>query len=164
MKNEGKETILRWFSSCSANDIPGIALLMPNGDWEGFPHQMTLCGRNVLEVRSLEPGESYVLHFRLADPLLQLDTSFPPDDGRIHMYDRYRRLLEGPGPRMIRAQWNIDGCIASEKFKHDMNLEPFAAVALCHGGAKPNSQFIALQSNELTLRSGAPDSGPLGSN
>lgn len=150
LKNEGEQTVLLLFSSCDGG-VPGIEIQMPNGDWEAFPHEPIVCTRNVLVLRSLAHGESYVLHFRLGDPLMSLDTTFPPDDGLIHLHDQYRSLLGGTGPRAIRAYWNFDGCIASEKFKSDVGVDPYAP-GLCSEGTDPIPQFAVVRSNELILR------------
>lgn len=87
IKNEGTETILRFFLSCSDRSI-GFDLLMPDGNWEPFPSSirstypgqgntftlmMPDCGRNIFMAEGFRPGESYVLHLRLTDPSLWLE-------------------------------------------------------------------------------------------
>jgi hypothetical protein len=150
VKNEGPETVLRWTGSCGDTSL-GFDLQRSDGNWESFPvSELPVCGRNVLELQRLSPGESYVWHLRLADPALYLDTG--PDDGLIHPNLQGYGFLTRPGPHTIRAHWYVNGCVASNKLKPGSSLgDPFAARSLCAQGTEPKQQFIVLQSNELRL-------------
>jgi hypothetical protein len=170
IKNVGDETILRFFGSCNDMSI-GFDLLMPDGNWELFPSSagfvypgegdshivmIPICTRNIFMVEGFWPGESYVLHLRLADPDLWLDTAFPapdPDDGLIHMHqEKGYAILERSGPHTIRAHRYISGCAASAKLRPGSDPNPLAYQSLCVGGSASKLRFV-LQSNELKLES-----------
>ena len=173
IKNVGDEIILRFFGSCSDTSI-GFDLLVPDGNWEPFPSStgfvypgeggthivmMPMCGRNIFMVEGFWPGESYVLHLRLADQNLWLDTAFPapdPDDGLIHMHqEKGYAILERSGPHTIRAHRYISGCFGSHGLKPSNDLNALAWRSLCVGGKEPKLSFV-LQSNQLTLESDPP--------
>ena len=153
MKNEGKKTILHWYSSC-AGDEPGFEVRKDDGSWAQLVRntgEVPLCSRNMLEVQALRPGQSVIGTVRLGDAALNLDTAFPPDDGFIHTNKGYL-LLAGPGPRTIRARWALLGCVASDALKPGDTLNPFAPGAQCLDGTSPDPlQPWLLQSNELRL-------------
>ncbi len=151
LKNEGTKMILSWHTSC--DEGIDFDIVSEDGDWEQFPRGgIMICSRNVLFVRKLLPGESYVRHLRLADPSLGLNTSAPPsdDDGFIHARGRGYTLLKGHEPLTIRARWRANACIASDAIKPDSDLNPFAGGALCAGGKEPHS--VVLTSEALQLR------------
>jgi hypothetical protein len=160
IKNAGDETILRFFGSCNDMSI-GFDLLMPDGHWGPFPSftgfVLPLCTRSISMVEGFWPGESYVLHLRLADPDLWLDTEFPapdPDDGLIHMHqEKGFAILERSGLHTIRAHRHINGCVAFHELKPGNDLHALAWRSLCVGGKEPKLSFV-LQSNGLTLESG----------
>ena len=160
IKNEGTETILRFFLSCSDRSI-GFDLLMPDGNWEPFPSSIgsTYPGRNIFMAEGFRPGESYVLHLRLTDPSLWLDTAFPsrdPDGGLPHKrQEKGYALLEGLGSHTIRAHRYIEGCTASAKLRPGSDLNPLAYKSLCVGGSASKLRFV-LQSNELSLETESP--------
>jgi hypothetical protein len=170
IKNEGGETVLRSYLSCSDRSI-GIDLLMPNGNWQPFPGNegfvypgpgtaFTLmepvCGANGLVLEGYRPGESRVFHMRLADPSLWLDTAFPapPVPGHPPNHEKGYAILTGPSPVVIRARMSIAGCIASNQLKRDDVLD---LRSLCTKGSEVKERFVALQSNELQLDPEHPD-------
>jgi hypothetical protein len=147
LKNEGKETVLHWSSTCGGAGI-GFDLRKPDGNWEPFPtDEPSACSATVLVVESLLPGKSSVVHFRLAD--LELDTAFPSDDGTLHPHKGFA-LITGPGQYTIRANWSIWGCSTSEKLEGGA-LYPTTAVSMCAHGTKPEQGFALLRSNELSV-------------
>jgi hypothetical protein len=173
IKNVGDETILRFFGSCNDMSI-GFDLLMPDGNWEPFPSSagfvypgegdthivmLPVCTRNISMVEGFWPGESYVLHLRLADPDLWLDTAFPapdPDDGLIHMHpEKGYAIIERSSPHTIRAHRYISGCAAFHGLKPGNDLHALSWRSLCVGGKEPKLSFV-LQSNGLTLESDPP--------
>ena len=173
IKNEGNEAILRFFLSCSDRRA-GFDLLMPDGKWKTFPSSIGFvypgegktftvnlpsCGRNIFMAEAFWPGESYVLHLRLADQNLWLDTAFPApdrDDGLPHKHqEKGYALLEGSGPHTIRAHRYIEGCTASAKLRPGSDPNPLAYRSLCVGGSASKLRFV-LQSNELKLESESP--------
>ena len=155
LKNEGKETLLTWSSSCGDTSI-GFDLMKPDGTWGPIPSPPFLvCSSNVLTVRRVPPGKSYTLHVRLADPNLTLDTAFPkpgPGDGPLHEHPEkgYVRI-SGPGPYTIRARWDINGCAASDKLKPESALNPFSVQSLCVNGSALKPHFASLTSNEIPM-------------
>jgi len=150
LKNEGKESIIRWYSSCM-DDFRSFEVQKADGSWEELNREFPICTRNVLEVQTLAPGDSISGTFRLADSYLGLDTSFPPDDGLLHMNRGYL-LLAGPGTRTIRVRWSLQACVASDKLQPGVAPEPFSASRFCVGGVPPDtSQPWVILSNELEL-------------
>jgi hypothetical protein len=152
VKNEGTETVLRWSMSCGDLGI-GFDLKKSDGGWEPFTMggDLPICSRNMLEVRKLSPGDSYVQHIRLADRFYTGTAFPPPDDGLIHPHHQGYEFLTAPGPHTIRARWYVDGCVASDKLTPGGVLEAFAARSLCVAGTEVKQQFIVLQSDGLTL-------------
>ena len=145
LKNEGRETILSWWSTCGVISI-GFDLLKTDGKWEPFPIAHWTCASTVAGVESLPPGKDYVVHLRLADqlPFLEMDTS------------RVDALLSGLGEYTIRARWEVWGCVASDKLKPGSSLELFTASSLCVDGTEPKQRFVVLQSNPLKLPANLP--------
>ena len=139
--------ITRWFTSCPG-DFPGVKLKMPNGQWEPLPNEPYpyLCPRNMLTGESLAPGETKVERLRLADPASNLNLKYPPNDGLIHVQDRYINLLASR-PSLIQAQWHINAC-ASKKFNSKKSREPFP----CLGRAKVQQFATVVYSNEVNLQ------------
>ncbi len=159
LKNEGTDTILRWFSSCPSNGVD-VRIEIQNGDrgWQIFPQgELIVCSRNVLGVQSIAPGKSYEYRLRLADPGLQLDTELPNalNDYHQSLLTNTRRgyaLLTGQGSPVIRAVWKITGCIAAQTQRGSaQELDPFVTQSLCVESNQQEQGFILLQSNELKL-------------
>jgi hypothetical protein len=145
LKNEGKETVLQWSSTCGGAGI-GFDLRKPDGNWEPFPtDEPSVCSANVLGVESLLPGKSSIVHLRLAD--LELDTAFPSDDGPLHPHKGFA-LITGPGQYTIRANWSIRGCSTSDKLEGGA-LDPTTAVSICAHGTEQD--FAHLRSKELSV-------------
>ena len=151
VENKGKETILRWTSSCGAD--ASFDLKKPDGDWEPFSknYDLPMCARNVLSVQRLSPGDRYVEQIRIADASPTSTAFPPPDDDFIYPRHDGFDFLTAPGPHIIRARWYIDGCVASDKLKPGDILEPFSARSSCVSGTQPKHLSIFLQSNELNL-------------
>jgi hypothetical protein len=156
LKNEGKETILSFSSSCGEQWRVWFDLLNADGSWQPFPkskdfRDLPVCTRNVAIARVLSPGESEVRHMRLADdPALRLDSAVRSGGERAPVNSGYNFLV-GPGPRTIRAHWAINACIASDKVKPGTDINPLGAGSLCSPGTKPEEHFVDLQSNQLDL-------------
>lgn len=155
LRNEGTDTVLSWTKSCPGVDA-WFEIQNREGAWQPFPHgEPAPCTRNALGVQALAPGESYELHLRLADPRLNLDTELPliRDDyrrGWIKSWGAGYLLLAGQGPHVLRARWNITGCVRAQK-EVPQPLNPLAGRSLCLGSKEPEQNFILLQSNELEL-------------
>jgi len=140
MTNTGKNTILMWSGTC---DGPGITfdLRRSDGSWRNFPKKMgTVCLGNALFVQSLAPHESSIIHIRMADLLLELDTN------------EARAEMAGRGPFVIHANWTIWGCAGAGKLKKGASLEFPTAASLCAGGIAPKQDFALLRSDELEVR------------
>jgi hypothetical protein len=135
LKNEGKETILSWYSTCDDRSI-GFALLTQDGTWKPLPKEMWVCGSTMLWAQSLPPGKSDVVHIRLAERSLQISSNG-------------YALLAGPGPFTIRASWTIRGCVASGDLKADST--PDLSTAKCAQGTAMKQSFAAALSNKLTM-------------
>ncbi len=155
LKNEGSQAILSWHTTCQV----GIGFDVATADgWKPFPSgtsvgEIPICARNVLFVRRLLPGQSYVQHLRLADPSLGLNTTAPPsdDDGALHVRGKGYALLMGNEPLVIRARWHMNNvCLASDAVKSDSDLNPFAGRLLCARGMDPHPTILT--SEALRLR------------
>jgi hypothetical protein len=153
LKNEGNETILRWFSSCPSGFMDAsVEIQHPDGTWDLFPHdELIVCSSNVLGVAVIAPGESFEWHLSLADPSLQLDTELPSaaDKRQISTKKGYA-LVTGQGQVTVRANWSFTGCVAAHK-DVTRTLGPFDGRAQCNGGKQPQPNFVVLQSNEIRL-------------
>lgn len=154
LKNEGKETILSFSTSCG-HDAVQFKFLKPGGGWESFPmwqNGLPLCGRNVAILKIYRPGESEVRHMKLADDSsLDLDMIPRPDDKISRIRTGYDFLL-APGAHTIRAHWAIYGCASSHKLKPDADISYFTAGSLCAADTKSTTMLFARpQSNELQL-------------
>jgi hypothetical protein len=117
LENQGTETVLHWYGTCGFTGI-GFDLRKPDGHWEPFPTSGPwVCSENGLVVESLLPGKSSVGHLRLADPSLELDTAFPPDDGPLRAQKGFA-VISPPGQYTIRATLSIRGCPTLAKLGH----------------------------------------------
>jgi hypothetical protein len=175
--NEGNETILSWFQSCSDSDSDypnvGFDLLTPDGRWRSLPRSFDppsqidiptlgnpMCGG--LIVHGLWPRESHNQRLRLADLFLWMDAAAPsPAEALPRQYQgRIYALLATAGPHTIRAHRFIYECTASDNVKQGSDLNPFSNIgvrqsarSLCAGSAESRLQNLDLQSNELKLES-----------
>lgn len=139
LTNTGKNTILLWSSSCYGPSIT-FDLRRSDGSWRNFPKMGIVCGSNVLGVQSLAPHESSIVHIRMADLFLDLETN------------EVRAEVAGRGPFVIRANWTIWGCAASGKLKKGASLELPPTSSLCAKGTVAKPDFAVLRSNELQVR------------
>jgi hypothetical protein len=176
--NEGNETILSWFQSCSDSDSDypnvGFDLLMPDGRWRSLPRSFDppsqidiptlgdpMCGG--LIVHGLWPHQSHNQRLRLADLFLWMDTTAPPAEVLPRQYQgKIYALLAAAGSHTIRAHRFIYGCTASDIVKQGSDLNPFSNIdvrqsarSLCASSAESRLQNLDLQSNELKLESEA---------
>lgn len=152
LKNEGKQTIVRFFTSCPG-DFPGVRLKMPNGHWGSIPAELQICNRNMLEMQRLDPGQTYAVRFRLADPVLAYNLEYPPDDGLVHAGDQYIDLLREGAE--IQAQWSISGCVASKNLKWQGIVGQLAGMKEpCSGGKNPQRFTKVIYSNDLVFLRG----------
>jgi hypothetical protein len=142
LKNEGKETLLSWFSTC--NDVSiRFALLEQDDKWKPLPTDVWgVCVSDMLGEHSLPPGKNTVVHLRLSERSLQISS------------DGYA-LLASPLPLTIRASWTIWGCAARGQITADATSDPVVARRLCAPGTVPKQAFAVALSNILTIKATA---------
>ena len=129
LKNEGDETILRWFTTCPGGILDAsFDLWSATGGWHSFrPGDSFSCTANVTAVQWIGPGESYEWRSTLADLNLQFDA----------------RVAYA-----FRMRWDIAGCIAAQR---DSPRDDDPARVQCLGDRRPEPRFVSLQSNEIWL-------------
>jgi hypothetical protein len=178
--NEGNETIMGWFQSCSNSNGDsdysnvGFDLLTPDGRWRSLPRSFDppsqidiplsgnpMCGGFV--VHGLWPLDNYNQRLRLADLFPWMDTNapFPAEALARQNQEKIYAIFAAAAPLTIRAHQFIYGCIASDNVKQGSDLKPFSnnidvrqsAGSLCAGGFESMLRNLNLQSNELTLES-----------
>jgi hypothetical protein len=130
LKNEGDETILRWFSTCPGGVLDAsFEIQNPDGTWQSFiPGDFFHCTSNGIAVQRIAPGESYEWKLKLSD----LKLPFAAGQSRT-----------------ARVRWALTGCVAAQRDIPQEDL--FVDTAHCFGDKEPQHTFVSLESNEFRL-------------